>query len=62
MNHLSPFVRIGLRYISGFLMARGFLDEGTAKMLYMDPEILGVITLGISEVWYLLAKKFDWVK
>lgn len=62
MNRLSPFIRIGLRYFSGYALARGYLDEGTAKMLYMDAEILGIITICISETWYCLAKRFDWVK
>jgi hypothetical protein len=62
LDRLSPFVRIGLRIFGGFAMGRGYLDDGTATMLYSDPEIIGAVCLAVSEGWYFLAKKFGWVK
>jgi hypothetical protein len=59
-----PFVRIGLRYISGVLIAKGVLDSQTGLALGTDPEILdaalavigGLIGV-VSELAYKLAKK-----
>ena len=61
MNHLSPFIRIGLRIAGGFLIGKGYVDEETAAM-FSTTEVVGAIALVISEGWYAMAKKFDWVK
>ena len=62
MNHLTPFIRIGLRIFGGFMIGRGYTDEATAAIFYEDPNLIGAIALGVSEGWYLLAKRFDWMK
>lgn len=58
-----PFVRIGLRYLSGVLIAKGVLDSQTGLVLGTDPEVLdaalavigGLIGV-VSELAYKLAK------
>lgn len=62
MGNLTPFVRIGLRIFGGFMIGQGWADEATAAMFYTDPQVIGAVALGISEGWYLLAKRFDWAK
>lgn len=62
IQNLTPFIRIGLRIFGGFMIGRGWTDETTAALFYEDPQLIGAISLSISEGWYLLAKRFDWVK
>lgn len=59
MGNIAPFVRIGLRIVGGFLIGKGWASEQDVTIL-MDPEIIGVICLVISEGWFLAAKKFGW--
>lgn len=61
MNSAAPFVRIGLRILGGYMIGRGWADEETTAM-FIDPEVVGAVALMLSEGWYFLAKKFDWVK
>ena len=64
----SPIIRIFLRYLSGVLMARGFIDLSTANLVATDPDLLAAVTHGVealigfaigavSEVWYARARK-----
>jgi hypothetical protein len=65
---MAPFIRIGLRYLSGYLVARGFLAQSDAG-LFNDPESIAAISYGgaalcaaFGEGWYALAKHFGWTK
>lgn len=58
----SPLIRIGLRYIAGFLVAKGVIDAGAEGAL-LDPGFLtafetvaGVVIGLVSEFWYKRAK------
>ncbi len=62
METMTPFIRIGLRIFGGFMIGQGWADEEIAAMLWADPQVVGIVALGISEGWYLLAKRFDWAK
>lgn len=60
-------IRIGLRYLAGFLVAKGFLMPDLGDALQKDPEILaalqvaaGLALAAASEGWYWLAKKLGW--
>lgn len=61
MKLLAPFVRIGLRILGGFLIGKGWVDEETVAM-FSTTEIVGAVSLMISEGWYVLARKFGWEK
>lgn len=63
----SVIARIALRYISGALVIKGLLPEGTD--LTADPDLLNVAEVGLgvaigaaTEGWYWLARKFGWSK
>tara|TARA_R110002110_G_scaffold37601_2_gene124023 strand:- start:2364 stop:2540 length:177 start_codon:yes stop_codon:yes gene_type:complete len=58
---MAPFIRIALRVLAGVLMGYG-LDKETADLLWMDPELVGVLTLLVTEGWYWLARKNGWAK
>ena len=59
----APFVRIMLRYVAGFLIAKGIASKATLA----DPDLAVGLCYGaaailslISEVWYRMARKKDW--
>ena len=62
-DDFAPLVRIALRYVAGFLIAKGLASPKTMA----DPDLAlaicyggaGVITL-ITELWYRMARKKDW--
>lgn len=63
---MAPFIRIGLRYLGGYLAARGFLAQSDVG-LFNDPELVAAISYGgaalcalVGESWFFLAKKFGW--
>lgn len=59
----APLIRIFLRYLSGFLIAKGFL--GAEYDLSADPELVTVIGLAIgaaTEAFYIAARKMGWAK
>lgn len=58
---MAPFVRIFLRYVAGILIAKGYFGEGDAD-LFMDPELIGVLVMGVNEAWYWAARRFGWDK
>jgi hypothetical protein len=65
---MGPFIRIGLRYLGGYLAARGFLAQ-TDTGIFDDPDLVAAISYGgaalcalASEGWYALAKKWGWAK
>lgn len=66
---MAAYVRILLRYGSGFLVARGLLGESDGNFLATDPDVAAVVELAagaalglVSEAWYGLAKRFGWSK
>jgi hypothetical protein len=65
---MAPFIRIGLRYLGGYLAARGFLAS-TDSGLFDDPDLVAALSYGgamlcalAGEGWYWAAKKFGWQK
>lgn len=61
MTAIAPFVRILLRYVSGYLIARGLLDPAAASD-FVDPELVGAIVMAVNEAWYFAARRFGWEK
>jgi hypothetical protein len=60
---LGPFSRILLRYVAGYLVLKAALPQDVADMIASDPEIAGLIGVGITAVVegaYALAKRFRW--
>lgn len=52
--------RIVLRYLSGALVAYGWLDHGMAEQIALDPDLaiaLGALIGVASEALYLVAKR-----
>lgn len=58
---MAPIVRIVMRYIAGYLIASGYLSEAD-KSLFVDPELIGFIVMGLNEAWYWAARRFGWAK
>lgn len=63
----GAFARIGLRYIAGFLVARGLLSAYDGDFLSNDPDLAMLVELGAgvaagfaAEGWYWLAKRMGW--
>lgn len=40
---LTPFIRIALRYVAGFLVAKGLLDAGIAGGMADDPDLIAAV-------------------
>ncbi len=62
---MGPYVRIGLRYVAGILVAKAILPPDLADLIANDPEIAALIGVGIAaivEAAYGLARKFGWAK
>lgn len=62
---LAPYIRIGLRYVSGYLVFKAILPPDIADMLANDPEVvavIGAVIAGCVEGAYALARKFGWSK
>jgi hypothetical protein len=60
-------IRIVLRWLAGFLVAKGYFAPEDGLWLQTDPDVamLGQIALGfgvglLSEAWYFIAKKLRW--
>jgi hypothetical protein len=65
---MAPLIRICLRYLAGYLIARGWLAQDDAG-LFDDPDLVTAISFGgaavcafASEAWYAFAKRHGWVK
>ena len=59
--------RIFLRWLSGFLVAKGLFAPDDAIMFTADPEIERLIVAGlgaaagaVAELWHWLARKYGW--
>ncbi|ANT51236.1 hypothetical protein [Mesorhizobium amorphae] len=66
---IAVIIRIALRYGAGILVARGLIGAGDAAVLSADPEIQMALETGVglalsaaTEAWYVLARKFHWLK
>ena len=66
---MSPWIRIILRYGSGFFVAKGMITAGTAETIASDPDIyqsaeliIGLIVGAATEAWYFLAARYGWAK
>lgn len=64
---MTPFIRIGLRYLAMYLLAKGVFEPADAKAFGNDAEIIAglEIIIGIligagTEAWFALAKRFGW--
>ena len=63
----AVFVRIFLRWVAGFLVAKGLFAPDDAQMFTADPEIerlllagIGAVAGFIAEAWYFIAKRLGW--
>lgn len=66
---LAPVIRIGLRYLAGFLVAKGVIDTNMGANLAADADILSVLEIAAglaiaaaTEVFYILARRLGWAK
>lgn len=57
---IAPFLRIGLRFLAGFLIGRGLADPGAADALWQDEVFIGAVAGLLNEGWYLAARRFGW--
>lgn len=64
---MSVAVRIVLRYLAAFLVAKGVLLPADGALFATDPEVvqavefaLGVAIGAVAETWYWLAKRLGW--
>jgi len=65
MGDTGPIIRIGLRYIAGYLVFKAVIPKDIADMLANDPELVGLIGGAIAvvvETIYGMAKKWGWAK
>lgn len=56
---ISPFVRIGLYILTGWL-GGSILDPETVDIIRTDPAILMAISGGVAALWYALARGKGW--
>ena len=63
----AVFIRIGLRYGAGVLVARGLLGADDAAAFSSDPDIQAGLEIGtglaiasVTETWHWLSRKFGW--
>jgi hypothetical protein len=61
---LTPFIRIGLRYLSAVLVTKGLIPSDTGNQLISDPEVaaaieiaLGVLIASVTEAWHAVTLK-----
>jgi hypothetical protein len=61
---LAPFIRIGLRYLSAALVAKGVFSPESANIFTSDPELVaaievaaGLFLAAVAEVWHALKLK-----
>jgi hypothetical protein len=64
---IAIFIRIGLRYGAGVLVARGLLGADDAAAFSSDPDIQAALEVGAglaiastTEAWHWLARKSGW--
>lgn len=59
MKNIAPIVRIGLRIFGGFMIGRGYISSDSL-WIFSDEEVIGLLSIGLSEGWYLLSKRYGW--
>lgn len=57
---MGPFVRVALHMIGAMLVGLGHVPEDVIRDLLDDPELVGAIVLGLTWLWYFVAKKLGW--
>jgi len=64
---MTAWVRIGLRYLAAYLVAKGLLPNDVADLLSSDPDLaigvealIGLLLGGLVEGWYVLARRLGW--
>jgi hypothetical protein len=62
MNLTAQLVRVLVRYVAGFLVAKGLVDAGTGDALASDETLIssievavGLVLAGLNETWFALA-------
>lgn len=65
---MAPFIRIALRYLAGYLIARGWLAQDDTG-IFDDPDLVAAISYGgaalcalAGEGWYWMARRLGWAK
>ncbi len=59
MLDISPFIRIGLYLLAGYLGGLG-VDPEAVGIIKSDPDLLASITVAFTLIWYALARHFGW--
>jgi hypothetical protein len=62
---IAPYIRIGLRYIAGYLVFKSVLPPEIGNMLASDPALVAMIggVIAVAVEWaYALARKWGWAK
>jgi len=65
LGNTAPYIRIGLRYVAGYLVFKNIIPKDIADILASDPEVVALIGGGIAfavEGAYALARRFGWAK
>lgn len=64
---MDVLIRILLRYLAMFLVAKGFFSPELGDLFASDPDILSIaqVVVGlvaglVAEGWYVIAKRFGW--
>lgn len=64
---MTVYIRILLRYVAAYLVARGILGQDMANALAGDPEVVALLEVAAGfaigaavEGWYWLAKRMGW--
>lgn len=64
---IAPLTRIVLRYVAGFLVAKGLLDAEIGSDIATDPDILAIAEIWIgaavgagTEAVYFIARRLGW--
>ena len=61
MNELSPFIRIALYAIAGYLAGQG-ADSWVVDYIRTDPDLASAVVSVVAGVWYAAAKRYGWTK
>lgn len=64
---MSVFIRILLRYVAAFLVAKGFLSPEAGNLIATDPDfsialeiLVGCGVAVAVELWYVIAVRMGW--
>ena len=63
MPDIAPIIRILARVLAGFLIGAGYFTEDAADSIFNDPAFdaaIGAAIWGVTEVYYLIAKRMGW--